>query len=70
MKCPFCDSIHVLKDGFDETSMDIWRCMSCGETITQVDIDIQESSANDDDDDEYNVLDDDGIQVWFPTEYG
>lgn len=39
MKCPFCGSVHVLKDGFDEQSMDIWRCMACGETITQADLD-------------------------------
>lgn len=54
-KCPFCDSQHVLKDGFDDTSMDIWRCMACGETITQADLDAAKKLDDDDDDDDDDV---------------
>lgn len=57
MKCPFCDSKHTARDGFDEDSMDIWRCMACGETFTQADLD----NAHKDDDEG---------QRYFPTEYG
>lgn len=49
MKCPFCDSLHTLKDGFDNESMDIWRCMACGETFTQADLDKAEKGDNDGD---------------------
>lgn len=39
MKCPFCDSLHTARDGYDEDSMDIWKCLACGETFTQDDLD-------------------------------
>lgn len=76
MKCPFCDSLHTAKNGFDERSMDVWKCLACGETFTQADLDEAEIDdrpngegntvyfgLDDDDDEEEEIQEYDGRPI-------